>query len=60
VAILHQDGLTSAVKGLTVVQLNQRMLLDLMASQPKSFAVAIEAEIGTPEGQAPHDPEHMR
>ena len=46
VAILLQAGLTSSMKGSTVVQLNQRMLLDLMASQPKSFAVAVLAEIG--------------
>jgi hypothetical protein len=39
------------MKGSTVVQLNQRMLLDLMSSQPKSFAVAVLAEIGTPGGQ---------
>jgi hypothetical protein len=51
VAILLQAGLTSAMKGSTVVQLNQRMLLDLMSSQPKSFAVAVLAEIGTPGGQ---------
>jgi hypothetical protein len=50
VAILLQAGLTSAMKGSTVVQLNQRMLLDLIASQPKSFAVAVLAEIGTPGG----------
>lgn len=46
VAILIQAGLASAVKGSTVVQLNQRMLLDLMASQPSSFAVAVLAELG--------------
>ena len=51
VAILLQAGLTSSMKGSTVVQLNQRMLLDLMASQPRSFAVAVLAEIGTPGGQ---------
>ncbi len=51
VAVLLQAGLTSAMKGSTVVQLNQRMLLDLMTSQPKSFAVAVLAEIGTPGGQ---------
>lgn len=51
VAILLQAGLTSAMKSSTVVQLNQRMLLDLMASQPKSFASAVLAEIGTPGGQ---------
>ena len=50
VAILLQAGLTSSMKGSTVVQLNQRMLLDLMASQPRSFAVAVLAEIGTPGG----------
>ena len=38
IAVLLQAGLTSPVKGSTVVQLNQRMLLDLMASQPKCFA----------------------
>ena len=46
IAVLLQAGLTSAMKGSTVVQLNQRMLLDLMASQPKSFAVAVLAELG--------------
>jgi hypothetical protein len=46
VAVLLQAGLTSAMKGSTVVQLNQRMLLDLMASQPKSFALAVLAELG--------------
>lgn len=51
VAILLQAGLTSAMKSSTVVQLNQRMLLDLMASQPNSFASAVLAEIGTPGGQ---------
>jgi hypothetical protein len=51
VAILLQAGLTSVMKGSSVVQLNQRMLLDLVASQPKSFAVAVLAEIGTPGGQ---------
>lgn len=51
VAILLQAGLTSAMKGSTVVQLNQRMILDLMTSQPKSFAIAVLAEIGTPGGQ---------
>ena len=50
VAILFQAGLTSSMKGSTVVQLNQRMLLDLMASQPSTFAVAVLAEIGTPGG----------
>ena len=50
VAILLQAGLTSVMKGSSVVQLNQRMLLDLVASQPKSFAVAVLAEIGTPGG----------
>lgn len=39
IAVLLQAGLTSAMKGSTVVQLNQRMLLDLMASQPKHFAI---------------------
>lgn len=51
VAVLLQAGLTSAMKGSTVVQLNQRMLLDLMTSQPKSFAIAVLAEIGTSGGQ---------
>lgn len=51
VAILLQAGLTSVMKGSSVVQLNQRMLLDLVASQPKSFAVAVLAEIGSPGGQ---------
>jgi hypothetical protein len=51
VAILLQAGLTSAMKGSTVVQLNQRMLLDLIASQPDNFAGAVLAEIGTPGGQ---------
>lgn len=51
VAILLQAGLTSAMKGSTVVQLNQRMLLDLMASQPRLFSVAILCEIGSPDGQ---------
>jgi len=51
VAILLQAGLASAMKSSTVVQLNQRMLLDLMASQPSSFASAVLAEIGTPGGQ---------
>lgn len=50
VAILLQAGLTSSMKGSTVVQLNQRMLLDLMASQPRIFALAVLAEIGTPGG----------
>jgi hypothetical protein len=50
VAILLQAGLTSVMKGSTVVQLNQRMLLDLMCSQPASFAVAVLAEIGSPSG----------
>ena len=51
VAILLQAGLTSVMKGSSVVQLNQRMLLDLVASQPNSFAVAVLAEIGTPGGE---------
>lgn len=51
VAILLQAGLTSVTKGSSVVQLNQRMLLDLIASQPNSFAVAVLAEIGSPGGQ---------
>jgi len=51
VAILLQAGLTSVMKSSTVVQLNQRMLLDLICSQPRSFAVAVLAEIGTPSGQ---------
>ena len=44
VAILLQAGLASSMKGSTVVQLNQRMLLDLMASQPKTFAIAVLGE----------------
>lgn len=51
VAILLQAGLTSVMKGSSVVQLNQRMLLDLVASQPTTFAVAVLAEIGSPGGQ---------
>jgi hypothetical protein len=51
VAILLQAGLTSVMKTSTVVQLNQRMLLDLMCSQPRSFAVAVLAEIGSEIGQ---------
>jgi hypothetical protein len=51
VAILLQSGLTSVMKSSTVVQLNQRMLLDLICSQPRSFAIAVLAEIGTPGGQ---------
>lgn len=51
VAILLQAGLTSSMRGSTVVQLNQRMLLDLMASQPRIFAVAVLCEIGSPGGQ---------
>ena len=51
VAILLQSGLASVMKGSTVVQLNQRMLLDLVCSQPRSFAVAVLAEIGSPGGQ---------
>jgi hypothetical protein len=51
VAILLQAGLASAMKSSTVVQLNQRMLLDLICSQPRSFAVAVLAEIGSPSGQ---------
>jgi hypothetical protein len=47
IAILLQAGLASAMKGSTVVQLNQRMLLDLMASQPKSFAIGVLAELGS-------------
>jgi hypothetical protein len=50
VAILLQAGLTSVMKSSTVVQLNQRMLLDLMCSQPTSFAVAVLAEIGSAGG----------
>jgi hypothetical protein len=51
VAILLQAGLTSFMKSSTVVQLNQRMLLDLICSQPRSFAIAVLAEIGnTPRG----------
>jgi hypothetical protein len=51
VAILLQSGLTSVMKSSTVVQLNQRMLLDLICSQPRSFAVAVLAELGNPSGQ---------
>lgn len=51
VATLLQAGLTSVMKSSTVVQLNQRMLLDLICSQPRSFAVAVLAEIGSPSGQ---------
>ena len=51
VAILLQAGLTSSMRGSTVVQLNQRMLLDLMASQPRIFSVAVLCEIGSPGGQ---------
>lgn len=51
VAILLQSGLTSVMKSSTVVQLNQRMLLDLICSQPHSFAVAVLAEIGSPGGE---------
>lgn len=51
VAILLQAGLTSAMRGSTVVQLNQRMLLDLMASQPRQFSLAVLCEIGSPGGQ---------
>ena len=51
VAILLQSGLTSVMKSSTVVQLNQRMLLDLICSQPRSFAIAVLAEIGMPSGQ---------
>lgn len=51
VAILLQAGLTSSMKGSTVVQLNQRMLLDVMASQPRLFAVAVLSEIGSPGGE---------
>lgn len=51
VAILLQAGLASVMKSSSVVQLNQRMLLDLICSQPLSFAVAVLAEIGTPSGQ---------
>ena len=50
VAILLQAGLASAHKSSTVVQLNQRMLLDLIASQPDEFAIGVLAEIGTPGG----------
>lgn len=46
VAILLQAGLTSVMKSSTVVQLNQRMLLDLICSQPRTFAVAVLSEIG--------------
>lgn len=51
VAILLQAGLTSVMKSSSVVQLNQRMLLDLICSQPRSFAIAVLAEIGMPSGQ---------
>lgn len=51
VAALLQAGLASVMKGSSVVQLNQRMLLDLIASQPESFAIAVLAEIGTSGGQ---------
>jgi len=51
VATLLQAGLTSSMKGSTVVQLNQRMLLDLMASQPRSFAIGVLCELGNPGGQ---------
>eukprot|EP00980_Cylindrotheca_fusiformis_P030097 scaffold24364_cov132-Cylindrotheca_fusiformis.AAC.2 len=57
VAILLQAGLASALKGSSVVQLNQRMLLDLIASQPNSFAVAVLAEIGSLGGQG--SPRHL-
>jgi hypothetical protein len=50
VAILLQAGLASVMKGSTVVQLNQRMLLDLICSQPRSFALAVLAEIGSGQG----------
>ena len=50
IAILIQAGLASAHKSSTVVQLNQRMLLDLISSQPDDFAVAVLAELGTPGG----------
>ena len=43
VAILLQAGLTSVMKSSSVVQLNQRMLLDLIGSQPNTFAVAVLA-----------------
>ena len=47
VAILLQSGLTSVMKSSTVVQLNQRMLLDLICSQSREFAVSVLGEIGT-------------
>ena len=50
VAILLQAGLASSNKESTVVQLNQRMLLDLMASQPNSFAIGVLCELGNPGG----------
>lgn len=50
VAILLQAGLASVMKGSTVVQLNQRMLLDLICSQPRSFSLAVLAEIGSGQG----------
>jgi len=50
VAILLQAGLASSNNESTVVQLNQRMLLDLMASQPKSFTIGVLCELGNPGG----------
>ena len=50
VAILLQAGLASSNKESTVVQLNQRMLLDLIASQPKNFAIGVLCELGNPGG----------
>jgi hypothetical protein len=54
VAILLQSGLTSVMQSSTVVQLNQRMLLDLKSSQSHLFAVALLAEIGSPSGEGSH------
>ena len=59
VAILLQAGLTSFLKSSTVVQLNQRMLLDLMASQPRMFAVSVLAEISSPGGQGSPRGKHL-
>jgi len=44
VAILLQAGLTSPLQS-SVVQLNQRILLNLISSQPNSFAVAVLGEL---------------
>lgn len=45
VAVLLQAGLTNPVQG-RVVQLNQRMLLDLVFRQPAPFAMQVVAELG--------------